>query len=58
VPDGSRGAFFVTVIAEKSNYTKARQKMHPFRHRKLRSHNVSYTLQGILVFLLVLPFSL
>jgi hypothetical protein len=33
--DGSSGAFFVTVIAEKSNYTKARQKMHPFHHHKL-----------------------
>jgi hypothetical protein len=32
---GSRGAFFVTVIAEKSNYTEARQKMHPFHHHKL-----------------------
>jgi hypothetical protein len=35
VVDGSRGAFFVTVIAEKSNYTEARQKMRPFCHHKL-----------------------
>jgi hypothetical protein len=35
VVDGSRGAFFVTVIAEKSNYTVARQKMHPLHHHKL-----------------------
>jgi hypothetical protein len=26
--DGSRGSFFVTIIAEKSNYTKAQEKMH------------------------------
>jgi hypothetical protein len=33
--DGSRGAFFVTVFAEKSKYTKVRQKMHPLHHHKL-----------------------
>jgi hypothetical protein len=33
--DGSRGAFFVTVFAEKSKYTMVRQKMHPLHHHKL-----------------------
>jgi hypothetical protein len=27
--------FFVTEIAEKSNFTEARQKMRPFCHHKL-----------------------
>jgi hypothetical protein len=40
VVDGSRGAFFVTVIAEKSNYTEARQKMRPFATTSLHLHNV------------------
>jgi hypothetical protein len=44
VVDGSGAAFFVTVFAEKSKYTEARQKMHPLHHHKLLYIMCSYGL--------------